>query len=58
MAQASISKSLVEATGGIYKPLAVTIVHGESDALSVTAGYEAFLVEWQRDYQLDINALM
>ena len=59
MIQATLTKSEVEAAGGTYVPIAVTIVHGEADA---TAGadaalYEGYMEQMQNDYQTDLNAL-
>ena len=58
MQQASATKALVESGGNTYDPAGVTIVHGESDYWNGNSSqYEGSLVEWQRDYQNDINAL-
>jgi|GEM_PF-3705130 len=58
IAQAAAVKTLIEARGGVYKPIGITIVHGESDAGQGYAGmYESYLKEWQNDYQTDINAI-
>jgi hypothetical protein len=58
IAQATVTKALVEAAGHRYQPIAVTVVHGESDYAGLSgARYEDFLREWQADYQSDVNAL-
>jgi len=59
MTQASVTKTYIENTlGGIYRPLAITSIHGESDYVAGTgANYENDLTEWQSDYQNDLNAL-
>lgn len=59
IAQSTTIKSQVENTlDGIYLPVGVTAIHGESD-YSAGAGltYENSLIEWQTDYQNDLNAL-
>ncbi len=57
--QASTAKTLTEADGAYYQPYAVTIVHGESDAIAGTtaATYAADMAELQSDYESDWNAL-
>ncbi|MFC1452097.1 hypothetical protein ACFLSJ_01980 [Verrucomicrobiota bacterium] len=43
---------------GEYRFSAVTVVHGESDHLAGNGPlYEGFLMEWQQDYEQDIQAL-
>jgi hypothetical protein len=42
-----------------YRPIGVTVVHGESDFFTHnTANYMGYLVEWQRDYQRDVSGIM
>lgn len=59
MTQASVTKTYVEDTlGGVYRPLAVTSIHGESDfSGGLASNYESYLIEWQSDYENDLNAL-
>jgi len=63
MTQASMTKSLVESMGNTYRPIAVTAYHGESDGCAIgppitpPAQYTADLVQWQSDYEADLNAL-
>jgi len=58
MAQAALSKSLAEAEGAIYNPLAIMLIHGEADAMHDTTEYEGQLVELRSDYNTDLSALM
>ncbi len=57
--QATTTKNYVENTlGGVYKPIGVTLIHGESDYAGGNAGnYESYLAQWQSDYQTDVNAI-
>ncbi len=61
--QASVSKTYVENTfAGIYRPLASTLVHGETDAAlgngsGNPSAYEGYLSEMQQDYESDFNTL-
>lgn len=61
--QATNTKDAVEDTfAGIYQPLAVTLIHGESDAAlgngtGNPSAYEGYLTEMQNDYETDLNAL-
>ncbi len=57
MAQVTAAKSLAQAAGKSYVVRAVTNVHGESDHIANNAGYEANLVEWQKDYETDVKAI-
>ncbi len=56
---ASTAFSLSTTAGRPYKVAAVTVVHGEADESAGTTAtqYEANLVEWQNDYQGDVQAL-
>ena len=58
MLQASLAKSLIEAQGDIYRPFAITSIHGEADAGVSSGTYLGYLTEWQRDYETDLNTLM
>jgi hypothetical protein len=59
MAQASVTKAQIEAAGGVYQPLAVTIIHGESDAIESTSAstYLADMIQMQTDYETDLHTL-
>ena len=44
--------------GGNIVPIAITNIHGETDyAEGNAASYESYLVQWQSDYQTDINSI-
>ena len=50
--QARRIRSAIIAQGNTYKPIAVTITHGESDyQKGKSAYYAGYLAQWQRDYQ-------
>jgi hypothetical protein len=59
MLQASTTKSYIENTlKQTYLPIAVTAVHGEGNySLGTGLAYESNLVDWQADYQNDLNTL-
>lgn len=57
MAQAKAGFDLAKATNKSYVVRAVTNVHGESDHIANNANYEANLVEWQSDYEKDVQAI-
>ncbi|OGZ05239.1 MAG: hypothetical protein A2845_02910 [Candidatus Lloydbacteria bacterium RIFCSPHIGHO2_01_FULL_49_22] len=59
MTQASVTKTYVESTlGELYRPIAVTSIHGESDYVGgAGANYKSYLEEWQLDYETDLNTL-
>jgi PKD repeat protein len=60
MAQAATIKSEIESSSyhGIYNPLGVTVIHGETDYSSAKASeYEGYLVDWQSDFEGDLNIL-
>lgn len=59
IAQVNAAKSLANTAGIPYMVSAVTTVHGETDELQnmTDTTYEAKLVEWQNDYQADVNAI-
>lgn len=60
MAQVTNAKAEVEALpNAIYRPIGVTVVHGEADNdLGNAPLYQSFLEEWQRDYESDISAIL
>jgi hypothetical protein len=60
MAQVTNAKAEVEAMpNGVYRPIGVTVVHGEADNnLGNASLYQGFLEEWQHDYETDISAIM
>ena len=55
--QALAAKTAVQARGGVYRPLAVTVIHGEGDSTSNASFYQGYLQEWQANYQQDLNTL-
>ena len=55
--QITKGRSIATAQGLTNKVRVVFIVHGETDHLNLNAGYEANLVEWQNDYNNDINSI-
>lgn len=57
MAQVAAGLALAQAAGEAYAVRAVMIVHGESDHLGNNANYDLDLLEWQSDYQADIQAM-
>lgn len=64
MAQVTNGMARAAELGKTYGVTAVTCVHGETDALEYNGSgsgpnphYESDLVEWQRDYETDINAI-
>lgn len=57
MAQVTAGKALAAAAGKSYVVRAVTNVHGESDHIAKNAGYQANLLEWQKDYETDVKAI-
>lgn len=61
MAQVTNAKAEVAAMGGnaVYRPVGVTVVHGEADNYAGNASqYQGYLEEWQHDYEADISAAM
>jgi hypothetical protein len=58
ISQVSFVKSGAEAISKTEKVIAVTAVHGENDHIAGNAAsYEGYLVEWQNDYEADIQAI-
>jgi hypothetical protein len=57
MAQAKAGLDVAVGLGKTFQIRAVTTVHGESDHIANNLAYEANLVEWQHDYETDVNAL-
>jgi hypothetical protein len=57
MAQAKAGFDLAKAMNKSYVVRAVTNVHGESDHIAANANYEADLVQWQSDYEKDVQAI-
>ena len=64
LAQLTNAKAKIDANYGILRPLGVTVIHGESDYEAATPtdpstvlNYESNLLEWQTDYQTDVNAI-
>lgn len=53
------SKKLSLVSGKPVMVPAVTVIHGETDELTGTTAseYEAYLVEWQRDYENDVKKI-
>lgn len=64
LTQFTNAKAKIDADNGILRPLGVTVIHGESDyeagkttSPSTVLTYESNLVEWQANYQTDVNSL-
>ena len=57
MAQVTAGLALAQAAGEAYAVRAVMIVHGESDHVANNLDYDLSLLEWQSDYQADIQAI-
>lgn len=57
MAQVTAGLALAQAAGEAYAVRAVHVVHGESDHLANNASYDLDLLEWQSDYQADVQAI-
>ena len=57
MAQLGAAATLTSSQTLSHVVRAVTTVHGESDHLSGNPSYEANLVEWQADYEADVQAV-
>lgn len=57
MAQVAAGLALAQARGQPYAVRAVMVVHGESDHIGGNLAYDQDLLEWQSDYQADIQAL-
>jgi len=57
MAQVAAGLALAQAGGEPYAVRAVVVVHGESDHLGSNATYDLDLLEWQSDYEADIQAM-
>jgi hypothetical protein len=56
--QVLLVKANAEALGKIYRVIGVTTIHGESDQLAGNGPYyEGYLVEWQHDYEKDIESI-
>lgn len=57
MAQVSAARDIAKQLGKSYVVRAVTTVHGESDHAEKSTHYAADLLEWQADYEKDVQAL-
>jgi hypothetical protein len=57
MAHAAASAAVATAAGETSIVRAVAVVHGESDHVGGNATYDDDLLEWQADYEADIQAL-
>jgi Carbohydrate esterase, sialic acid-specific acetylesterase len=57
MAQAKAGMAVATGLGKSFQVRAVTTVHGESDHIAGNVTYEADLIQWQADYESDVNAL-
>jgi hypothetical protein len=57
MAQVTAARSICIAGGDTHVVRGVFITHGETDALNDNPTYDADLVEWQADYQADVQAI-
>ena len=60
MMQVAVTKATVESTPNhSYRPIAITVVHGETDNYSGNAAaYQGYLEEWQHDYETDISGIV
>lgn len=56
MAQVQAGVSVATAAGLAYRMRAVTVIHGESDHLGRNMMYADNLLQWQEDYETDIQA--
>lgn len=57
MAQVAAGWALAQAQTQPYAVRAVMVVHGETDHINGNAAYALDLLEWQSDYQADIQAM-
>jgi hypothetical protein len=57
MAQLAAAATLTSGQTQSHVVRAVTTVHGESDHIAGNTSYEANLVEWQADYEADVQAV-
>jgi hypothetical protein len=57
MAQVVAAAEIAKRLGKSYVVRAVATVHGESDHAEKNPGYDANLLEWQADYERDIQAI-
>lgn len=57
MAQVTAGVTIARQEGVDYEVTAVTTAHGANDHLEKNTHYVEDLVEWQRDYEKDVNAL-
>jgi hypothetical protein len=57
IAQVTAGKQIADDLGKSYVVRAITNVHGESDQVAGNPAYVANLVEWQSDYEKDIQAI-
>lgn len=57
MAQVSGAHANALADGRAYVVRAVTVVHGEQDSIDVNREYDANLIQWQADYEADVQAI-
>ena len=57
MDQVTGAASRATTNGQTYVVRAVTSVHGESDSIDDSLTYEADIIEWQVDYETDVQAI-
>jgi hypothetical protein len=57
MAQVTAAAAIAKSLGKSYVVGGVTTVHGESDHAEKSTRYEQDLLEWQRDYEQDVQAI-
>lgn len=57
MDQVTGAKTRAALSGKSYVVRAVTSVHGESDSLDGSTTYAADIIQWQADYQADVQAI-
>lgn len=57
MAQVAAGLALAQARGQEHAVRAVVVVHGETDHVNGNASYDLDLLEWQSDYEADIQAM-
>lgn len=57
MAQVAAGLAAAQGEGEAYAVRAVVVIHGETDHINGNAGYDLDLLQWQGDYEADIQAM-
>ncbi|MCX4244315.1 MXAN_6577-like cysteine-rich protein [Paraliomyxa miuraensis] len=57
MAQVAAGLALAQAQGDVHAIRAVVVIHGESDHLGGNITYDEDLLQWQSDYEADVQAM-